>query len=86
MEKTSIDLAGIAKFAVGLAVKKAEEITELPLGNLFNPLVEEGVKKLGLRMMEIDPITLALGKVMIAGMDRQRKLEQARRDDASRVG
>jgi hypothetical protein len=82
----SFDLAGLIGWGLDKAIAHAEEKTQLPLkdlGNLVKPLANGFLGNLGIQAIEVDPIMLAVGKVVWAGMERQKQIELARRGQES---
>jgi len=58
----------------------AAEKTQLPLeglGDLVKPLANSALTSLGIQAVEIDPIFFTIGKIVYAGMERQKKIDLA---------
>lgn len=89
-EKASFNLPGLLNWGMDKAIEHAEKKTELPLkglGDLVKPLANGVLTSLGIQAIEIDPIMYAMGKVVVAGMERQKRIDLARREqDVSQQG
>ncbi len=86
MEKTTFDLQRLCHWGVDKALAMGEARTGLPLGEIISPIAKQAITSLALAPLEIDPITMILGKLVLAGIDRQAKISQARREqDAGRT-
>lgn len=85
MEKATFDLAGLCGWAVDKAVGHLEKKSELPLGELLTPLAKGAIQNWGVTTaLEIDPMIVVMGRIVMAGMDQQRKrTENANRTRAT---
>lgn len=60
-----------------LAIEHAEKKTSMEFAPLVNPIMERTISELGLGIIEIDPIFMGLGKVVVSGIVRQRAIAEA---------
>lgn len=72
MEKGTFDLAGLCDWAIAKAVSHAEAKTSIPLGELLTPLASSLVKQHLPASLEVNPMMMSLGKIVIAGMEQQK--------------
>ncbi len=83
MEKGTFDLAGLCDWAIAKAMSHAEAKTSLPLGELLTPLAKGVVRNYLPASLELDPMMVSLGKIVMAGMDQQKlrtkQAEEARK-------
>lgn len=78
MDKVTFDLPALLSLGMNHAIERAEKATSLEgLGNLVKPLADGLLTSLGVQAVEIDPILFMMGKVVVMGMDRQRKIDLA---------
>lgn len=75
----TLDLAGLCKWGVDKAIGHAESKTQLPLGDLVSPLANGLITSLGIQALEIDPLVFLMGRIVVAGIDQQKKRSEARR-------
>lgn len=78
MEKASFDLPALCKWGVDKALEHGEVKTGLPLGEVVSPLAYGLIKSLGIEPLAIDPVLFLMGRLVIAGMDKQKKLVEAK--------
>lgn len=84
MESTKFDLAKFCQWGVDKALEHGTTKTGLPLGEIISPVANHLLSQMALAPIDIDPYTMMLGRLIIAGMDRTRKIEEARsKQDAS---
>lgn len=85
-EKATFDLAGLCGWAVDKAVKHIETKTSLPLGELVTPLAQKAIQNSGISTaLEIDPLMVGMARLVMAGMEAQKKRTEARiEQDANR--
>lgn len=83
--KATLDLAGLCGWAVEKAVKHAEEKTSLPLGELITPMAQRVIQNAGIATaLEIDPMIIVMGRIVLAGMDAQKKRTQLVEEEAKK--
>lgn len=88
-EKITFDLAGLCGWAAEQAIKQAEQRTGIgSLGELLTPMAKQAIQNAGIASaLEIDPMIMLAGRVVLAGMDAQKKRTESRRmADATRNG
>jgi hypothetical protein len=89
MEKGTFDLKGLCDWAIAKAVSHAETKTSLPLGELLTPIASNLVKQHLPASLEIDPMMMSFGKIVIAGMEQQKlrtkQAEEARAKEQENV-
>lgn len=73
----SFDLAGLGRLLGKLAIEHAEKKTSMEFAPLVNPIMEKAIDHFGLGIIEIDPIFMGLGKVVVSGIARQRAISEA---------
>lgn len=78
MENASFDLAGLCKWGVDKALGHLDGRTGLPISENLGPLANNLIGALGIQAVDVDPYMYAMGRLIIAGMDRQRKIQQVR--------
>lgn len=78
MENASLDLAGLCKWGVDKALGHVESKIGLPLGETLGPLTNGLISSLGIGSVDVDPYMYAIGRLVISGVERQRKIQEAR--------
>lgn len=80
MESTKFDLASFCKWGVDKALEHGTTKTGLPLGEIVSPVANHLISQIALAPIDIDPYTMMLGKLILAGMDRTRKIQEANKE------
>lgn len=77
MDKVSLNLKGLCGWGIQQAVGHIEKQTNLPLGELVTPVANGLLTSLGIHAVEIDPMIFLMGRIVYAGIERQRKVTEA---------
>lgn len=76
----SFDIGGLITWAANQGLGKLEQRIGLPLTEALAPVIKRGVEHFGLsEALELDMPMLVLTKLAMAGIARQKELEQQRR-------
>lgn len=83
MENGSFDFGGLIKWGADKALGSLEDKIGFPIQEHIAPLINHGIASWGLdQAIELDLPLLVAAKLMMAGIDRQKQLEQQRRANA----
>lgn len=80
MDKTTFDLQKFAEWGVQQALAHGEKKVGIPLGEIVAPVASSLLSTLTLQPIEVDPIMMMMGRLVIAGIDRQKKIREAKND------
>lgn len=83
MESTKFDLAKFCQWGVDKALEHGANKTGLPLGEIVSPVANHILSQMVLTPIDVDPIVMMMGRLVIAGMDRNRKIEEAKKNVSS---
>lgn len=76
----TFDLAGLIKWGADRAIGHLEERAGFPMKDALVPLVEYGVKEWAIpEVLELNPLMIAIGKLAISSMERQKQIQESRR-------
>lgn len=78
MDKASFDLPALVKWGVDKALGHLDGQTGLPLSENLGPLANGLIGSLGIQAIDVDPYMYAMGRLVVAGLDRQKKINEAR--------
>ena len=78
MNNSTFDLKGLVNWGVDKAVSLSEQKTGLPLGELIKPMANAAITSMGIQAVEIDPIIYMMGRLAYMGIERQKKITEAR--------
>lgn len=82
MENASFDLEGLVKWGVNKALDHGQTLTGLPIGELSSHAMGF-VETLGIPTIEIDPLMLTLGKLVLAGLQKQQAIAKLKQGDSN---